>query len=95
MTTNDVVKLLALKLNVSQAQARVLLRRKLAQLRQTLLAAEQVSLPGLGKLSLRTTSARRNYIPGKDAYCYIPARKRIAFKFDNALKKTLQQRPQD
>ncbi len=87
LTTNDIVRRLALKLNISQTQARVLLRTKLAQLRQVLIENGLVTLPGLGELRIKTSRARRNFIPGKDAYCYIPARQQIGFKLDARFKK--------
>ena len=89
MTTNDIVRRLAQKLNISQVQARVLLRYKLAQLRRALAEGGELALPGLGHLAIKSGKARRNYIPGKDAYCFIPVRKRITFKLDNRFKKII------
>lgn len=91
MKTNDIIRGLALRLNISQAQARLLLRQKLLQLRQMLRDRQEVSLPGLGKLQVRTSKARRNYIPGKNAICHIPQRRRVTFKAEAALARALRE----
>lgn len=92
MTTNDIIRALARRLNISQAQARQLLRQKLLQLRRQLQEQERVDLPGLGTLQVKVRQARRGFVPGRDAFCHIPERRRVVFKAQAALARTLRKR---
>lgn len=92
MTTIEVIKLLATRLNISQAAARELLTNKLADLGTSLNNEQSVSLPKLGKIHIKTSTPRRSYIPSKNQYCIIPERKRIRFKIAAGFKKLLLKR---
>ena len=92
MTTSEVVKLLAARMNITQAAARSLLYQKLTELGSTLVEENSVSLPKLGKIQVKTSSPRRSYLPSKNRFCIIPERKRIRFKLAAGFKKLLLKR---
>jgi len=92
MTTIEVVKLLAVRMNISQSAARALLNEKLAELCSSLVNEQSINLPKLGKIHVKTSSPRRSYLPSKDSFCIIPERKRIRFKIAAGLKKMLLKR---
>lgn len=86
MNTTEVVKILARKLNISQAAARTVLQEKLHDLGNALITQESIDLPGLGTMQVQETRVRRQFIPGKNSICIIPAHKRLIFKINNLLK---------
>ena len=89
MNTTEVVQTLAKKLNISQAAARSVLQEKLRELSNALIKQETVDLPGLGTIQAQETKVRRQFIPGKNSICIIPAHKRLIFKVNNFLKARL------
>ena len=92
MTTTEVIKLLANRMDISQSAARVLLNEKLTELSLSLVNDESINLPKLGKIHVKTSSPRRSYLPSSKSYCIIPERKRIRFKIAAGLKKLLLKR---
>lgn len=89
MNTTEVSILLAKKLKITQSAARVLLREKLAALRESLISESSIELPGLGDIQVRKVKERRQYIPTKNDVCIVPAHKRPAFRIDNLFKARL------
>lgn len=86
MTTSDVIRALAEKLDISQAKARILLREMLDDWTDRIRRGETVYVAGLGRLQVHTTRLRRNYIPGKQAWCMVPPRKRVTYRAAAPLK---------
>lgn len=89
MTTNEVVKSLAGKLNITQSRARQLLRELLADWTDRIVNGETVHMAGLGRFDIQSTRLRRNYIPGKGTYCVVPPRRRVVFKAAGPLKQVI------
>ena len=89
MNTSEMVIILARKLNISQAAARTLLRERLTGFGRELVDQGSIELPGLGTIQVQQTKARRQYIPGKNSYCLVPAHKRLAYKINNLFKARL------
>ena len=89
MNTTEVVKILAKKLNISQVAARLVLRNKLAEINKALVNQETIDLTGLGTIQVNETKVRRQYIPGKESFCLVPAHKRVTFKINNLFKRRL------
>lgn len=89
MNTTEIVITLARKLRISQAAARNLLRERLTDFGKELVNQGAIELPGLGTIEVNDTKVRRQYIPGKDCMCLIPAHKRLSFKINNLLKARL------
>lgn len=94
MNSSEVVKLLALRLGISQVAAKDLMRKKLEELRLVLSQDQTVQLPRLGTFRIRQTKPRQAYIPGKDCRCLIPTRRHTNFKTSPAFKALLRKRGQ-
>lgn len=92
MTTTEVVKILAARMNISQTAARALLKEKLMELAASLVDEQHIQLPRLGKLQVKTSAPRRCYLPSKRTFCMVPERKRVRFKLDAGFKKLLLKR---
>lgn len=89
MNTTEIVITLAKKLKISQVAARSLLKDRLTVFGKELVDQGSIELPGLGTIEVNDTKVRRQYIPGKDSICLIPAHKRLSFKINNLLKARL------
>lgn len=89
MNTTEVIITLARKMGISQAAARKLLNERLKGFSQILLKEKSVDLPGLGKIEIQQTKARRQYIPSKQCHCLVPSHKRTAFKINTLFKARL------
>lgn len=89
MNTGDVIKALAGKLGISQAKARLLLKEMLQDWTDRIGRGETVYIAGLGRFQTQTTKLRRNYIPGKQAWCMVPPRRRVSYRAAGPLKQTI------
>ena len=85
MTTTELIKLLAKRLDMSQKLTRQALKEVLHVLSNRLIKGETAVMPGLGKLQVQTTKDRYGHIPGKGK-CFIPARQRVSFHQDKTIK---------
>lgn len=94
MHTTEIIITLARKLGISQVSARSLLRDRLNGFGEELIEQGIIELPGLGKIEVTDTKVRRQYIPGKDCICLVPAHKRLSFKINNLLKARLKRQGQ-
>ena len=92
MNTTEVSIILARKLRISQAAARLLLREKLKEWSDSLVAGNQIELPGLGELRVQNTKARRQYIPSRKGFFLVPEHKRLAFRLNNFFKARLKRK---
>lgn len=92
MNTTEVSIILARKLKISQAAARLLLREKLQQWSESLVNDSHLELPGLGELQVQTSSTRRQYIPSRKEFYLVPEHKRLTFRLNNFFKARLKRR---
>lgn len=85
MTTTEIIRLLAKRLGMNQKLTRETLREVLNIFSRRLVKGDVAHMPGLGQLKVQTTKDRYGHIPGKGK-CFIPARQRVSFHQDKAVK---------
>lgn len=86
MTTAELVKALASRMEISQRQARSLLDGYVAAITQQLVAKNTVILRNFGSFSIKQVAEKRAYVPVKKSLCLIPAHQRLHFKPAKHLK---------
>lgn len=91
MTTADLVKALAARMEVSQRQARSLLDGYITAITQQLAAKNTVILRNFGSFSVKEVAEKRAYVPAKQGLCLIPAHQKLHFKPAKHLKDALNQ----
>lgn len=94
MTTTEVIKLLSIRLQISQAEARRCLTQELEIIAEHLSKDTHVVLRRFGTFGVKTTAARKTYLPSEKKYYWVPERKVPFFRASQRLKdfvKTWQQ----
>ena len=86
MVTKEIIKLLSLRLNISQRKAKKLLELQIKAISTHLQQRDNVILRNFGTVGVKDVAARRAYIPSKKMVCEVPARQRIFFRTANRLK---------
>ncbi len=86
MNTTQLVAKLAERLEISQAEAKRLLKSQLDVIADHLAAGQQVVLRGFGTLGVRRTAAHKGQLPGTDEKVLFPAHRQIFFRPAAALK---------
>jgi nucleoid DNA-binding protein len=86
MTTAELVKALAKRMDVSQRQARTLLDGYVAAITRQLAEKNSVILRNFGSFSVKDVAERRAYVPAKKSLCLIPAHQKLHFKPAKSLK---------
>lgn len=86
MTTAELVKALAKRMQVSQKQARTLLDAYIAAITQQLAEKNTVILRNFGSFSVKQIAEKRSYVPAKKSLCLIPAHQKLHFKPAKRLK---------
>ena len=87
MNHSEVVSLLAVKLNISKAQAGRLLKAQLESSKSSLLASGVCYFPGLGRIEVVAAARHRRFIPirGRSGFFIVPKRLRALFVQDSEL----------
>ena len=86
MTTAELVKSLAKRLNISQKQARSLLDSYVDAITHQLLEKNTVMLRNFGSFTVKDIAEKRAYVPAKKSLCIIPAHQKLHFKPAKSLK---------
>jgi len=86
MTTTEVIKLLSLRLKISQAEARRCLTQELDIIAAHLSENTDVTLRRFGTFGVKETAPRKTYLPGEKKYYMMPARKVPFFRASQRLK---------
>jgi nucleoid DNA-binding protein len=86
MTTAELVKVLAERLDVSQRQARTLLDGYVAAITRQVTEKNSVNLRNFGSFTLKDVAEKRAYIPAKMSLCLIPAHQKLHFKAAKKLR---------
>jgi len=94
MTTTEVVKILAKRLNLTQTQTRQLLQKTLVVLKDTLTGGKSYSIRGFGTFGIRKRSDRRSYNPNLKKWMRLPPQIIVSFKAGSKLKRRVKQRKQ-
>ena len=86
MVTKEIIKLLSVRLNISQREARDLLELQISSLTKHLNRRHNVIVRGFGTVGIKDVPARRAYIPSEKTLCEIPAHQKIFFRAASKLK---------
>lgn len=86
MTTTEVIKLLSLRLQISQAEARRCLMQELNVISSNMNENSQVTLRRFGTFGVKTTAPRKTYLPSEKKHYMMPARKVPFFRASQWLK---------
>lgn len=86
MTTAELVKALAERMEISQKQARTLLDAYVGAITQQLAEKKSVILRNFGTFSVKEVAEKRSYIPAQESVCIIPAHQKLHFKPSKSLK---------
>jgi nucleoid DNA-binding protein len=90
MTTNEIVKTLAARLQITQREARLHLHRVFAVISARLQKGETVSLPGFGALHAAQDKPRRTFDAATQEFISQPAKIEFFFKPAQLLKSRLE-----
>jgi len=91
MTTNEIVKTLAARLQITQREARLHLRHLFAALTECLQKGEPVGLPDFGSLNAAPDKPRRTFDASTQEFVPQPAKIAFSFKPYKRLKTRLQE----
>jgi nucleoid DNA-binding protein len=80
MTTSEIIKTLAKRLQMTQAEARRLFRAKFAALTASLQKGETARLRGFGAFSVTTRKPLRAYDAKSNSFVPLPAKREISFQ---------------
>ena len=86
MTTTEVIKLLSIRLKISQAEARRCLIQELDIIAAHMNDESQVTLRSFGVFGVKQTAPRKTYLPSEKKYCLMPARRVPFFRASQRLK---------
>lgn len=86
MTTTEVIKLLSIRLQISQAEARRCLIQELDIITTHMSDQSQVTLRRFGTFGVKETAPRKTYLPSEKKYYLMPARKVPFFRASQWLK---------
>ena len=86
MVTKEIIKLLSLRLNISQRKAKKLLELQIKAISTHLQQRDNVILRNFGTVGVKDVAARRGYIPSEKMVCEIPAHQKIYFRAASKLK---------
>lgn len=86
MTTAEVVKALAERLQITQRQARELLDSYTGAISRQLSQDHAVILRNFGTFSVKSIAEKQSYIPAKGMLCTIPAHRKVSFKAAKKLR---------
>lgn len=86
MTTTEVIKLLSLRLQISQAEARRCLVQELETISSNMSEESQVTFRRFGTFGVKTTAARKTYLPSEKKHYIMPERKVPFFRASQWLK---------
>ena len=86
MTTTEIIKLLSIRLQISQVEARRCLQHELDVIVQHLKDDNQVILRRFGSFGVKETKPRKTYLPSEKKYFTMPARKVPYFRASQWLK---------
>jgi len=90
MTKTDMIKEAAQIQQITQKEAARYLDFFLSQITEELKAGKEVALPGFGKFSTKITAARTGRNPITGEVLDIPAKRKVVFKAQKALKEAVQ-----
>lgn len=91
MTTSELVKALAARLQLSQRESRSLLDSYIAALIRLLLEREGVTLRNFGSFSIKQVEEKQAYLPALRSRCLIPAHRKLEFKAAKRLREEVNQ----
>ena len=86
MTTSEVIKLLSIRLQISQAEARRCLIQELDIITAHMGEESQVTLRRFGVFGVKQTAPRKTYLPSEKKYYLMPARRVPFFRASQRLK---------
>jgi len=86
MTTTEVIKLLSIRLQISQAEARRCLMHELDIISAHMSEDSQVVLRRFGTFGVKETAPRKTYLPSEKKHYLMPARKVPFFRASQWLK---------
>ena len=86
MTTTEVIKLLSIRLKISQAEARRCLKQELDMITAHMNEDSQVTLRRFGTFGVKKTAPRKTYLPSEKKYYLMPERKVPFFRASQWLK---------
>ncbi len=86
MTTAELTKALAVRLGVTQRQARTLLDAYIGAIKRQLDKKNSVVLLNFGTFSIKEVAEKHSYVPAKQSVCVIPAHLKLNFKAAKKLR---------
>ncbi len=91
MTTNEVVKALADRWDLSQAETRRLLDRLVNILKEYLAEGKSITIPELGTFGTHTREERKSYNPHYEQYMLLPPKRVVDFTPSEGLKEDMKE----
>jgi DNA-binding protein HU-beta len=92
MNTNEFIKTLAKRLEITQRETRELVRLLHETIAKNLEKHQSICLRGFGTFATRKTASRKSYNPAAKKYMILPPKIVPFFKPSDALKKRLSRR---
>ena len=86
----DLIIRAAGRVDITQAKAKEVLEGILKDIADALKKGAEVTLSGFGKFTVKTTAARKGRNPATGAAIDIPAKKKVSFAPQKALKEAVQ-----
>ena len=86
----DLIIRAAGRVDITQAKAKEVLEGILADITDALTKGDEVTLTGFGKFTVKATAARKGRNPSTGAAIDIPAKKKVSFQPQKALKDAIQ-----
>lgn len=95
MTTTDLTKKLAERLEISQRESRDLLRLMCDTIARSLTHKETVILRGFGSFGTRTRAPKKFYNPAAKSHMLLPPKEVVFFRPSQRLKDSLAERSEE
>ena len=86
MTTTEIIKLLSIRLKISQAEARRCLNQELNIIADQLSKENSIVLRRFGSFGVKETAPRKTYLPSEKKFYMMPSRKVPFFRASQYLK---------
>ncbi|MBN1650866.1 MAG: HU family DNA-binding protein [Bacteroidales bacterium] len=89
MNQNEFIKNLAVRLNLTQAETKKLLKSAIDTLTEVLDQDITVTLPGLGTFNTATTKRRKSFSPHHDQMLMLPPKRTLRYSPSSTIKNEL------
>lgn len=95
MTTGEIIKQLAIRLGITQVEAKKIIERLFSEIALHVAEGKNVILRDFGTFGYKQIPPQRRYLPGKNSQCDIPAHKRAFFRTAKKLKNQINTPPEE